>query len=130
MPETKKPRRGESRQGFGNEISFEEEIVMNEHTEVNEKLNAGAVKGPVTVEHPFTSCNVERQELFAVRPSIPVADALDEASCILSELRSSLEGIAMGTDGINPDQAWLLFRSVGLAKAVVDSTRDGLGKFS
>ncbi|XXD97927.1 DUF3077 domain-containing protein [Pseudomonas sp. Z3-8] len=103
---------------------------MDKHTEVNEKLNAGAVKGPVTVEHPFTSCNVERQKVFAVRPSIPAADALDEASCILGELRSSLEGIAMGTDGINPDQAWLLFRSVGLAKAVVDSTRDGLGKFS
>lgn len=126
MPETKKPRRGESRQGFGNEISFEEEIVMNEHTEVNEKLNAGAVKGPVTVEHSFARCNVEQQELFAVRSGIPAGDALEEASCILSELKSSLEGAAMGMDGIQPNQVWLLFRSVGLAKAIVDSTRDGL----
>lgn len=103
---------------------------MNNHTEVNEKLNAGAVKGPVTTEHRFACCNIEKQELFDVRPGIPATDALDEASCILSELKSSLEGIAMGTDGVNPDQVWVLVRSVVLAKAVVDSTRDGLGRFS
>lgn len=111
-------------------VNISEDIHMTKHTEVNEKLNAGAVKGPVTAEHLFASCNVEKQELFAVRPGIPATDALDEASCILSELKSSLEGIAMGTDGVNPDQVWILVRSVGLAKAVVDSTRDGLGRFS
>lgn len=130
MPETKKPRRGESRQGFGNEISFEEEIVMNEHTEVNEKFNAGAVKGPVTEEHLFGFCNVERQELFAIRPGIPAEDALDEVICILSEVRSSLESAGTGQEGISPGQTWGLFRSLGMAMAIVESTHLGLGKLS
>ncbi|MHC8305495.1 DUF3077 domain-containing protein [Pseudomonas sp. PB3P13] len=99
---------------------------MNEHTEVNEKLNDGAFRGPAAVEHSFARCNVEQQELFAVRSGIPAGDALEEASCILSALMSSLEGAAMGTDGIQPSQVWLLFRSVDLAKAIVDSTREGL----
>lgn len=99
---------------------------MGKHTEVNEKLNAGAFKGPVTVALSFAKCNVEEQELFAVRSGIPAGDALEEASCILSELKSSLQGAAMGMDGIQPNQVWLLFRSVDLAKAIVDSTREGL----
>lgn len=99
---------------------------MNKHTEVNEKLNAGTFKGPVTVELSFARCNVEQQELLAVRPGISAGDALEEASCILSELKSSLEGAAMGMDGIQPNQVWLLFRSVDLAKAIIDSTREGL----
>ncbi|MCF5725501.1 DUF3077 domain-containing protein [Pseudomonas syringae] len=99
---------------------------MKKHTEVNEKFNAGAFRGPVTVEHSFARCNVERQELFAVRSGIPAGDALEEASCILSELKSSLQGAAIGVDGIQPNQVWLLFRSVDLAKAIVDSAREGL----
>ncbi|AZC17554.1 hypothetical protein [Pseudomonas sp. CMR5c] len=126
MPETKKPRRGESRQGFGNEISFEEEIVMNEHTEVTEKLNAGASKVPVTVERTFTICNVERQELFAVQPGISAVDALGEASCILSELKGQLEFMAMGGNAIPSINAWSFFRAVDSVKAVIDSVQAGL----
>jgi hypothetical protein len=100
--------------------------VMDKHTVVNEKLNAGAIRMPVTVELSFTICNPDQEHLLAVRPGIPVTDALEEASCILSELKSSLEAAAMGVDGITPNQAWLLFRAVNTAKAIVDSTHEGL----
>ncbi len=101
---------------------------MQQHTEVNEILNAGAFKMPVTVEHTFTVCSPKQDHLLAVRPGIPVTDALEEASCILSELKSSLEAAAMGMDGITPNQAWLLFRAANTAKAIVDSTHEGLEK--
>ncbi|WP_250886147.1 DUF3077 domain-containing protein [Pseudomonas brassicacearum] len=112
----------------GNEISFEEEIVMNKHTEVNEKLNAGAVKEPVTVDCSFTACNSDRQDLFAVRPGVPAEDALSEASCILSELKGLLEFMAMGSDDIPHISAWSFHRAVVSAKAVIDSVQEGLEK--
>ncbi|WP_411268953.1 DUF3077 domain-containing protein [Pseudomonas chlororaphis] len=102
--------------------------VMDKHTEVTEKLNAGASKVPVTVEHSFTRCNSERQELFAVCSGISVIDALSEASCILSELKGQLEFMAMGRDAIPPVNAWSFFRAVDSAKAVIDSVQEGLEK--
>lgn len=100
--------------------------VMDKHTEVTEKLNAGAVKVPVTVENSFTRCNSERQELFAVCSGISVIDALGEASCILSELKGQLEFMAMGRDAIPSVNAWSFFRAVDSAKAVIDSVQAGL----
>jgi hypothetical protein len=102
--------------------------VMSQHTEVTEKLNAGAIQGPVTVENTFTICNVERQELFAVRSGVLAIDALEEASCILSELKGQLEFMAMGENPIPPINAWSFFRAVDSAKAVIDSVHEGLEK--
>ncbi|QLL15469.1 DUF3077 domain-containing protein [Pseudomonas chlororaphis] len=102
--------------------------VMDKHTEVTGKLNASTSKVPVTVESTFTICNVEQQELFAVRPGIPAVDALVEASCILSELKGQLEFMAMGRDAIPSSNAWSLFRAVNSAKAVIDSVQEGLEK--
>ncbi|MHC8321232.1 DUF3077 domain-containing protein [Pseudomonas sp. GB2N2] len=107
-------------------VNFSKDIHMTKHTEVNEKLNAAAVRMPVTVELSFAICNPDQGHLLAVRPGIPVTDALEEASCILSELKSSLEAAATGVDGITPNQAWLLFRAANTAKVIVDSTHAGL----
>lgn len=107
-------------------VNISKDIHMTKHTEVNGKLNAGAICMPVTVELSFTICNPDQEHLLAVRPGIPVTDALEEASCILSELKSSLEAAAMGVDGITPNQAWLLFRAANTAKVIVDSTHAGL----
>ena len=111
-----------------NEINFEEEIVMGKHTEVNEKLNAGTVKEPVTVESSFTACNIEKQHLFAVQPNVPVVDALSQASCILYSVRESLCEAGMETLVISPSQAWLLHMAVESAKAAIDSVTEGLEK--
>lgn len=102
--------------------------VMGKHTEVNGKLNAGPVKEPVTVESSFTACNVEKQHLFAVQPNVPVADALNQASCILYSVRESLCEAGMETLVISPSQAWLLHMAIESAKAAIDSVAEGLEK--
>lgn len=111
-------------------VNISEDIHMNKHTEVNEKLNAGAVKVPVTVDSSFTPCNIERQELFSVRSGIPAEDALGEASCILSELIGQLKFMAMGADAIPCINAWSFLRAATSAKAVIDSVQTGLEKFA
>ncbi|MBV4459200.1 DUF3077 domain-containing protein [Pseudomonas sp. COR58] len=104
---------------------------MSKHTEVIEKLNVSPVKAPLTVESPFASCNLEKQELFAVRPGIPVADALNEASCILYNVRAELCEAGMQQQAvISPTQAWLLHMAVESAKAVIDSVYESLEKFA
>lgn len=103
---------------------------MNNHTEVNEKLNAGAPQAPVTVGTSFTSCNLDRQALFAVRPGIPAWDALSEASCILHSVKEVLDDAGMETLVISSSQAWLLHRAVESAKAAIDSVHLGLEKLA
>jgi len=107
-------------------VNISEDIHMVKHTEVNEKLNAGAIGTPVTVDCSFTPCNIERQDLFAVCPSVPAVDALGEASCILSELKGQLEFMAMGNADIPCINAWSFLRAVDSAKAVIDSVQVGL----
>jgi hypothetical protein len=114
----------------GNEINYQEENVMDKHTEVNEKLNAGATKEPLTVESTFTVCNVEKQHLFAVQASLPAVDALNQASCILYSVRESLCEAGMQQVTISPSQAWLLHMAVESAKAVIDSVGEGLEKLA
>lgn len=99
---------------------------MKQNTASQEKLNAGAIKLPVTVDSSFTPCNIERQELFSISPGVPAVDALGEASCILSELIGQLEFMAMGADAIPPINAWSFLRAAVSAKAVIDSVQTGL----
>ena len=101
---------------------------MSKHTEVNEKLNAGALKGAVTVPLSFVRCNVERQDLYSVCPEVPAVDALNQASCILHSVRSALEDAGMAELIVTPSQAWLLHMAVESAKAAIDSVAEGLEK--
>jgi hypothetical protein len=109
-------------------VNISEDIHVTKHTEVNEKLNAGTIKEPVTVESSFTACNVEKQHLFAVQPNVPVVDALNQASCILYSVRESLCEAGMETLVISSSQAWLLHMAVESAKAAIDSVTEGLEK--
>lgn len=109
-------------------VNISEDIHMTKHTEVNEKLNAGAVKGPVTVPLSFVRCNVERQDLYSVCPGVPAVDALNQASCILHSVRSALEDAGMAELIVTPSQAWLLHMAVESAKAAIDSVAEGLEK--
>lgn len=111
-------------------VNISEDIHMKQHTASQEKLNAGALKVPVTVVSPFTVCNVEKQHLFAVQASLPVVDALNQASCILYNVRESLCEAGMQEITISPTQAWLLHLAVESAKAVIDSVGEGLEKFA
>lgn len=107
-------------------VNISKDIHMNKHTEVNEKLNVGAQKLPVTVEHWFAACNPDRMPILAVRAGISTTDALSEASCILTEIKELLSHTAMQDINLGPAQLWLLFRNVEMAKAVVDSAHEGL----
>jgi hypothetical protein len=109
-------------------VNISEDIHMTKNTEVNEKLNAGAVKGPVTVPLSFVRCNVERQNLYSVRPGVPAVDALNQASCILHSVRSALEDAGMAELIVTPSQAWLLHMAIESAKAAIDSVAEGLEK--
>jgi hypothetical protein len=109
-------------------VNISEDIHMMKHTEVNEKLNAGAVKGAVTVPLSFVRCNVERQDLYSVCPGVPAVDALNQASCILHSVRSALEDAGMGEFIVTPSQAWLLHMAIESAKAAIDSVTEGLEK--
>lgn len=109
-------------------VNISEDIHMTKHTEVNEKLNAGAVKGPVTVPLSFVRCNVERQDLYSVCPGVPAVDALNQASCILHSVRSALEDAGMAELIVTPSQAWLLHMAIESAKAAIDSVAEGLEK--
>lgn len=103
---------------------------MKQNTTSQGKLNAGANNGPVTVLSSFTVCNVEKQHLFAVLASLPAVDALNQASCILYNVRESLCAAGMQEVTISPTQAWLLHLAVESAKAVIDSVGEGLEKFA
>jgi hypothetical protein len=109
-------------------VNISEDIHMNKHTEVNEKLNAGAVKGAVTVRLSFVRCNVERQNLYSVCPGVPAVDALSQASCILHSVTSALADAGMAELIVTPSQAWLLHMAVESAKAAIDSVTEGLEK--
>lgn len=107
-------------------VNHSRKNVMEQHTEVNEKLNDCAQKLPVTVEHWFAACNPDRTPILAVRAGISTTDALSEASCILTEIKELLSHTAMQDINLGPAQLWLLFRNVEMAKAVVDSAHEGL----
>lgn len=109
-------------------VNISEDIHMTKHTEVNGKLNAGAVKGAVTMPLSFVRCNVERQDLYSVCPGVPAVDALNQASCILHSVRSALEDAGMAELIVTPSQAWLLHMAIESAKAAIDSVAEGLEK--
>jgi hypothetical protein len=92
------------------------------------KRNASSalLRAPVTAENTFASCNPERDYLFAVRPGVSASDALSEASCVLFMVKAELDSAAMGDSVISQNQAWLLFKAIESAKAVVDAVHLGL----
>ena len=109
-------------------VNISEDIHVTKHTEVNEKLNAGTFKGPVTVALSFARCNIEEQDLYGVRPGVPAVDALNQASCTLYSVKKSLEDAGMSELIVTPSQAWLLHMAIESAKAAIDSVAEGLEK--
>ena len=111
-------------------VNISKDIHMKQNTASQEKLNADAIQGPLTVESSFTVCNIEKQHLFAVHSGVSAVDALNQASCILYNVRESLCEAGMQEIVISPTQAWLLHLAVESAKAVIDSVGEGLEKFA
>lgn len=61
------------------------------------------------------------QTLFSVNPDIPILDALNSVSYLMSSVDDSILDAAMGTQPLQDSMAWLIRHSLESAKAVVDS---------
>lgn len=72
----------------------------------------------VTAQHPFFSCNPAGDELFSVRPGMPVFDALEQASCFMAAARDATYQAA---DLVQSDSVSGAAYLIEMAKAVLDS---------
>lgn len=66
------------------------------------------------------------RSLFNVNPDIPIADAMETVSALLSSLHSSLHDTAMGVRVISSEDAFAMAHTLKSAKAVVDSLIGGM----
>jgi hypothetical protein len=66
--------------------------------------------------------------LFTVTPNIPLSDALQSISEILSATDAAIYAAAMGEQPLQGDCAWLVRHAVRSAKATVDSLIEGAAK--
>lgn len=63
----------------------------------------------------------KRLSLFTVTPGIPMLDAMNSVSCLLSTLEAPLWNAATGGDALEGNTAWLVHHTLESAKAVIDA---------
>ena len=87
---------------------------------------------PVTVTtvegygfHPTGEAHQERS-LFVVNPGVPIEDAMESLSELLSSAGETLYATAMGERTLLLHDAWLVKHTLDAAKAVVDSLKESL----
>jgi len=66
----------------------------------------------------------KKQALFAVSEGIPLIDALESASILLSTTEDSLFDAGMQDEALEGNSAWLVYNTLLSAKAVIDSLVD------
>lgn len=78
--------------------------------------------------HRFHPTGEERKNhrLFTVNPDVPLLDALNSVSCLLSTLEDGVLDAATGHQPLVDSAAWLAHHTLESAKAVVDSLIDCL----
>lgn len=74
--------------------------------------------------HPTGEAHQERS-LFVVNPGVPIEDAMESLSELLSSAGETLYATAMGERTLLHD-AWLVKHTLDAAKAVVDSLKESL----
>ena len=63
----------------------------------------------------------KRQQLFSVLPDIPLLDALNSVSVLLSSVETEIYEAAMDERPLHGNTAWMVHNTLEAAKAVVDS---------
>ena len=121
--EMKKPQRS-------NVGAFENVIILEKNHMANSSAAAAQIKPSARIcaatgNHSFEMCGGGNR-LFQVTPGIPVEDALESASCILSEMKDYLVVAADGDADLSKAACWLLLRLTAEAKAVIDGLNAGL----
>ena len=82
--------------------------------------------GAVTAQHDFSNATSEGEKLFSVRAGIPLSDALDQLSVLLSSSIASVEALA-GQDDTEaiPGALWQSVHLMNFAYALVQSIHAG-----
>ena len=82
--------------------------------------------GAVTAQYDFCPATSEGKNLFSVRAGIPLSDALDQLSSLLSSSIASVQTLAdeMDTDAI-PGALWQSVHLMNFAYALVQSVHNG-----
>lgn len=76
----------------------------------------------VTAPHRFIRCNSVGNLLFEVRGGIPLANALEQASCYMAAAKETASVVAGSAIDDDPAGAlWAAFYLIEMAAAVVDS---------
>lgn len=81
---------------------------------------------PVTGVMPFKAINPDGDRIFQVTPGICVVDALEDGSCLLSEILMFISEYHDADTGLKPGAVYLIQETLENAKAIVDSSVCGL----
>ena len=87
---------------------------------------ASPAAGAVTAQYDFYPATSEGKNLFSVRAGIPLSDALDQLSVLLSSSIASVETLACETDtDAIPGALWQSVHLMNFAYALVQSVHNG-----
>ena len=95
---------------------------------MNQKTESQAA-GAVTAQYDFCPATSEGEMLFSVRAGIPLSDAFNELSSLMSSSIASIEALAgeEDTDAI-PGALWQSVHLMNFAYALVQSMHSGHNK--
>lgn len=83
--------------------------------------------GAVTVQHDFHQAGANPEKLFSVRAGIPLADAFDQLSVLLSASMAAIDNLACesnDTEGI-PAALWQSIHLLNFSQALIHSIHGG-----
>jgi len=131
QPETKKPRRGESRQGFRNEINFGEEIVVSNATAIPVENNVQSRTAQI-IPFKFGKQQV-RTLLIDDQPWFVAADVSSALEYrIAGDMTRNLDEDEKGTQIVRTlggDQEMLVINESGLYSAILRSRKQEAKRF-
>lgn len=116
--EMKKPRR--SNVGALENVIILEKNHMANSSATAVQSNPQEVSGLVTGGFQFEHCDATRK-IFQVLPGIDAGTALESTSAMLAEVKEFLGSMIAENSPVPLGAVYLLLRTVGEAKAVVDS---------
>ena len=89
-------------------------------------MSGPAIKTAAGQEFRSTGDASLRRGLFTVTAGIPLLDALNSVSDLLSTIEEPIHDAAMGIKALEHNAAWRVEHVLECAKAVIDSLIDGI----
>ena len=86
--------------------------------------------GAVTAQYDFFNATPDGDKLFSVRSGVPLRDAFNELSLLVSQSQSVIDEVCMSVSaGEVPQAQWAASRLLEFTHALVQSMHDGLSEF-